>query len=175
MSTSPENTLKILKESLFDHCDKGESGAVFITTTHKKSCQITIFKGQITAFSLGTLKGMDAVRELVNCGCAKASFDPRLGNMPLGDKAKIESSDTALTCLGYLNTMSLTPSSSTNDTNDEAETNIEMIDDNDNKKSVMNTVIKELKQKRDFKEILTTDIHLGRKQVDAVENQHATV
>lgn len=161
MSTVPENSPLILKEFLFDRCDKRESGTVFITTKHNKSCQVSITRGQITAFSLGSRKGVDAVKELSSSGCLKASFDSRLKNMPLGENAKIESSDAALLCLGYIAKVVVAPPKGVID---EAFSNFEDFSSfDDSKASVMSVLIKELNQKRDLKELLTKEIHIGRK------------
>ena len=145
MIVAPEKSHLILQEFLFNHCDKRDSGTVFITTKHNKSCQVSIARGQITAFSLGAKKGIDAVKELSSCGCLKAYFDPRLKDMPLGEKAKIESSDAVLLRLGYIAPAVVAPPK---EIIDEVVTNSEVFSDNiDHKTSVMSVLIKELESK----------------------------
>ena len=74
MSQLHDESFVLLQNTLFKYCDEGETGTVLIRTSGNKSCLVSLVDGQITACTLGRLKGLEAVLEIDKVGCVKASI-----------------------------------------------------------------------------------------------------
>ena len=92
--------MSLLEIDLFKNCEEGKSGVVFISTNKNQACRIIIVDGSIIAVNMGLFKGFDALKELEKVGIKKVSFKSGM-ELPYKDEEKIESSDSALSFLGY--------------------------------------------------------------------------
>lgn len=92
--------MNLLEKNLFQHCNEGKSGVVFITTDNNQACRIIIVDGVITATNMGLFKGLNALQQLKKLEIKDASFKNKM-ELPYKDEEKIESSDLALKILGY--------------------------------------------------------------------------
>lgn len=92
--------IELFENNLFIHCAKEKSGTLSIATNNNKSCQIIINKGEIIAVTMSRLMGIEAIRELLEIGFTRASFNQDL-ELPFKEEARITSSMNLLESLGY--------------------------------------------------------------------------
>lgn len=90
-----------LRSSLFQHCNDGDTGIVFIKTKNNKACKIFVTDGDVEAISMGRLSANDAIVELQKQGIQGASYSERF-DLPYPDDNAIESSDTVLRDFGFI-------------------------------------------------------------------------
>ena len=96
-----ENQKVTIRNSLFKHCNDGDTGIVFIKTKNNKACKIFVTEGEVEAISMGRLSGPEAALELKKVGIQGSSYSERF-NLPYKEDNAIGSSDVLLKQFGFI-------------------------------------------------------------------------
>lgn len=90
-----------IRNTLFKHCNDGDTGIVFIKTTNNKACKIFVTDGDVEAITMGKFSGPEAALELRKVGIEGSSYSERF-NLPYAEDDVINSSDTLLKQFGFI-------------------------------------------------------------------------
>jgi len=90
-----------IRETLFKHCNDGDTGIVFIKTKKNKACKIFVTEGEVEAVAMGRLSAEEAVIELQNQGVQGATYSERF-DLPYAEDNTVNSSDTVLKQFGFI-------------------------------------------------------------------------
>lgn len=89
-----------IRNTVFKHCNDGDTGIVFIKTENNRACRVTITDGEIDAISMRNFTGIEAASEIMNVGIKGSSFS-QIFDLPYLESDAISSSDKLLEKLGY--------------------------------------------------------------------------
>ena len=87
-------------EDIFSHCMDNNTGTFFIATKNNRSCQISIHRGEVTAASMGRLKGDTVAVEVFNETIKFGSFKENM-IFPHVKEARVLSTAKFLKKLGF--------------------------------------------------------------------------
>jgi len=89
-----------LKLAVFAHCDRGDTGTLFVATGDNRSAQIVLFKGGLQGIACSGEYNADALKSLAEQSQLKCSFTPDLV-YPVPETLLPEQGQALLESLGY--------------------------------------------------------------------------
>lgn len=89
-----------LKLAVFAHCDRGDTGTLFVATGDNRSAQIVLFKGGLQGIACSGEYNAEALSSLAEQSQLKCSFTPELV-YPVPETLLPEQGQALLESLGY--------------------------------------------------------------------------
>jgi len=97
---SLESDFDGLKMALFEHCDRKDTGTLFVATDDNRSAQIVLFKGTLQGVACSGECNSTALKALASLTRLKFSFTPEL-IYPVPETLLPEQGQALLEVLGY--------------------------------------------------------------------------